>query len=76
MLSAKEVEAQVRARDGRVTPGDRVGAVPAGDRVFPHYSGGREPVTYGRGSLWIVLGVVIILFVVFFGFLILSAMWG
>ena len=76
MLSAKEVEAQVRARDGRVTPGDRVGAVPAGDRVFPHYSGGREHVTYGRGSLWIVLGVVIILFVVFFGFLILSAMWG
>ncbi len=76
MLTAKDVEVQVGERRAQVAPGERVGAVPAGDRVLPHYSGGREPVAYGRGSLWIVVGILIVLFVIFFGFIILSAMWG
>ncbi len=33
--------------------------------------GGREPVTYPRGSLWIIVGIVVVLFVVFFGFVML-----
>ena len=67
MLSAKEAQVQAFERGERVIPRDRVGAVPAGDRVITQYSGGREPVTYPRGSLWLVVGVLVVLFLVFFG---------
>jgi len=67
VLSAKEAELRAAERGERVVPGDRVGAVPAGDRVITQYSGGREPVTYPRGSLWLVVGVLVVLFLVFFG---------
>ena len=67
MLSPKEAELRAPERGEWVVPGDRVGAVPAGDRVVTQYSGGREPVTYPRESIWLVVGILVVLFLVFFG---------
>lgn len=39
-----------------------------GDRAGAMYTpGGREPVTYPKSGLWITIGIVVILFVIFFG---------
>ena len=48
-------------------PGERVGAVGGTDRPMPLYTPAKEPVTYGRGTLWIVVGILVVLFVLFFG---------
>ena len=34
---------------------------------MPLYSHKREPVTYSRNAIWIVVGVLVILFAIFFG---------
>ena len=47
----------------------KVGAAFAADRPMAMYTPGREAVTYGRAGLWIVIGIIVVLFVVFFGFL-------
>ena len=49
-----------------------VGSVFMGDRGGAMYTpGGREPVTYPRSGLWITVGIVVILFVIFFGAILL-----
>ena len=48
-------------------PGERVGAIGVGDRAMPLYSHKREPVTYESSAVWIVVGVLVILFAIFFG---------
>ena len=48
-------------------PGERVGAIGATERAMPLYTPGREAVTYGRAGLWIVIGILALLFAVFFG---------
>jgi len=47
-----------------------VGSV-AGERSMAMYTPGREGVTYPRSGLWIVVGILVVLFVVFFGFILL-----
>jgi len=54
-------------REGTRPPGERVGAIGAGDRAMPLYAHKREPVTYERNAVWIVVGVLVILFAIFFG---------
>ena len=34
---------------------------------MPMYTPGREAVTYSRGTLWIVVGILAVLFALFFG---------
>jgi len=34
---------------------------------MPLYAHKREPVTYERNAVWIVVGVLVILFAIFFG---------
>jgi len=55
------------ARRSATPPGERVGAVGATDRPMALYTHGRAPVTYPRGSLWLVIGLLAILFTIFFG---------
>jgi len=52
--------------DGRRSE-DRVGGIGATDRPMPMYTPGREAVTYSRGTLWIVVGILAVLFALFFG---------
>ena len=56
-----------REMEGARPPGERVGAIGVGDRAVPLYSHKREPVTYESSAVWIVVGVLVILFAIFFG---------
>ena len=56
----------IHAMEGDRSPGERVGAIGA-DRPMPLYSHKREPMTYDRNAVWIVVGVLVILFAIFFG---------
>ena len=47
--------------------GDRVGAIGAADRPMPVYTPARAPVTYPRGTVWLVIGILAFLFAIFFG---------
>jgi hypothetical protein len=55
------------ARTFGIPPGERVGAIGATDRPMALYTPGRPAVTYPRGSLWLVIGLLAILFTIFFG---------
>ena len=46
----------------------KVGAAFAADRPMAMYTPGREAVTYGRAGLWIAIGIIVVLCVVFFVF--------
>jgi len=47
--------------------GDRVGAIGGTDRPMPVYTPARAPVTYPRGTVWLVIGILAFLFAIFFG---------
>ena len=64
-----ERSAGVNQGGGSRPESDRVGAVGATDRPMALYTHGREAVTYGRGSVWIVIGILVVLFAVFFGWI-------
>ena len=51
------------------SPSNRVGSVGATDRPMALYTSRREPVTYPRGTIWIVIGVLATLFAIFFGWI-------
>jgi len=38
---------------------------------MPLYTSGREPVTYPKGTTWIVIAILAVLFSVFFGWILL-----
>ncbi len=69
---ARNMERALQEREARLGRAERpaVGSV-AGERPMAMYTPGREPVTYGRAGLWITIGILVVLFVVFFGFLLL-----
>ena len=56
---------------GAGSPSDRVGSVGGTDRPMPLYTSGREPVTYPKGTTWIVIAILAVLFSVFFGWILL-----
>ena len=69
---ARDMDRALGGRETRLRGAEPppVGSV-AGDRPMAMYTPGREPVTYERAGLWITIGILVVLFAVFFGFLLI-----